>query len=133
MSMETDKQEWFYSTDGENYIYFTIEDAINGIYNDYSKADPPIGSIVYCGVGIKPNPSELCNAEDIIETMRDRAWDWGGEHAQDFPNVSKAAIGRLDALLNEWYNEYVTVDFWQIDTKTIKEYIITEEDIKERE
>jgi hypothetical protein len=126
------EQEWFYSTDGEEYNHREIEEAIDDVCDNVLEGETPLGRIVYCGVGIKPEPIELCDAADIIDTLADRAWDWGGEHADGFPNVSKEATDELNELLKLWYNKHLSVDFWRIDTKTVKEYVITEEDVKER-
>jgi hypothetical protein len=131
MNTETANQEWFYSADGENYSHRELGDAIDEVCNN-AYNEVPIGYIVYCGVGIKPEIIDLCDATDLIDTLGDRAYDWGGEHADDFPNVSKEAIVELNELLKGWYNKHLDVNFWRIDTKTVKEYVITEDDIKER-
>lgn len=126
-------EEIFYSADGETYNHSEIEDAIDELYCNTLEDETIVGNVIYYGVGIRPEPIKLCDAVDIIDTLGNRAYDWGGEYADDFPNVSKEATDELNELLKGWYNKHLSVNFWKIDTKTIKEYIITEEDVKERE
>lgn len=127
-------QELFYSTDGEDYSHSELQEAIDELYNNTLEGETILGNIVYYGVGIKPEPIKLCDARDVMDTVADRAWDWGGEHADGFlDGIAKEALDELNELLTGWYNKHLSVNFWKIDTKTIKKYIITEEDVKERQ
>lgn len=126
-------QEIFYSADGETYNHSEIEDAISELYWNTLEDETIVGNVIYYGVGTRPEPIKLFDADDVLEWLGDRATDMVGECADDFPNVSKEATDELNELLKGWYNKHLTVDFWQIDPKTIKEYVITKEDVKERE
>lgn len=85
-----------------------------------------VGNTVYVGEAVKPELSHFCDADDVITMMGERAYDIGGEWAEDFPDCTKEAEKELDALLLAWMEKHCTVNFWTV--KNIKPYVLTESD-----
>lgn len=89
--------------------------------------DPKPGDVVYVGEVVSVDVSRLCNSEDVIDTMADRAWDFVGEHADDYPCVSGEAKTELDMLLADWIRKHCPPTFYQI--ANAKPYALTAEDL----
>lgn len=85
-----------------------------------------VGSTVYVGKAQYPSRNRIIDAHDIICTMGERAYDIGGEYAEDFPDISGEAIVELDALLDAWFSKNCTVNFYEITNVVKRE--LTKED-----
>jgi hypothetical protein len=116
--MNTKQECW--SANQEDFIYETLGDLLDA--NDELEA----GSTVYVGEAESPSYKQLCSADDVIEMMGERAYDVGGEWAEDFPDVTKEAVQELDALLLAWMQKHCHINFWTVNN--VKPYVLTEED-----
>lgn len=85
------------------------------------------GQIVYVGTAISPTADQLCDADDLIEMMGDRAHDIGGEYADDYPDVSQEAKTELNALLASWVTRHCPPSFYTVGG--IKQYKLLESDL----
>lgn len=86
-----------------------------------------VGNIVWCGTKVRPGTKELCDADDIIDMIGNRASDIGGEWADDYPDVSKEASSELDEFLAAWITKHCPPAFWTV--KNVTQRIITAEDL----
>lgn len=119
MTIEKDE---CWSRDGENYSYQTLGDLLD------SHDDLKPGDTVYVGTPIRPDPTTFIEADDVIATLSDRAYDECGEYAEDFPDVTIEAKAELDALLDEWVHKHCHVTFYSVEDT--REYTVTAEDIE---
>lgn len=113
------KECW--SVDEENFRYDSLQDLLDS--NDELQA----GDVVYVGNAKHPKPEQLCDADDIIEMMKDRAWDIVGEYAEDYPEVSDEAHKELDDFIKSWIMKHCPPDFYTVTD--VREYILTKEDL----
>jgi hypothetical protein len=120
-----------WSTDGESYNHDTMYEALEAqfsyINGEYIPAQ--VGDTLYYGTAVALDVTKLVDSGDIIEMLGERAWDFAGEWAEDFPDVSKEERNELDDFLKSWFEKYCKPTFYSV--KDIKEYTITEEDIRE--
>lgn len=84
------------------------------------------GQVVFVGTAITPAAEQLCDADDIIEMIGERAHDIGGEYAEDFPDVSKEAKAELTAMLANWIAKHCPPTFYTVGS--IKPYTLLEND-----
>lgn len=84
------------------------------------------GDTVWVGEAIRPEPSQLIDADDILTTMGERAHDIAGEHAEDYPDVSKEAEQELNALLAAWIGKHASPSFWTV--ANIRPYVLSHDD-----
>lgn len=111
-----------WSSNGEDFRYDTLSDLIDC-------EGPPVGKVVHFGDVCDIEPSDLIDADDVIQTMQDRAYDEAGEHAENYAeNVSDEAVKELNDFLSAWINKYASPTFFVV--KNVHEHIITEEDLK---
>jgi hypothetical protein len=97
---------------------------------DYLGGDEVVqpGRTVYFGEAVEGTYSRV-TAADILDMIGDRAYDEGGEHAEDFPNVSDEAKAELELFLIQWQTKHCTPTWWTVP-KT-EQYVITAEDLAE--
>lgn len=83
---------------------------------------------VYIGKAQRPINSQFFpNAEDVIEHIENQAYDYGGEFAEDYMDVSSEANedlnNQLHALLDSWCKKHgLHPDFYQV--YSVKEYLL---------
>lgn len=111
-----------WSGDGEDFNYQTLGDLLD-THGD--TLEP--GSVVYVGEAHHPSARVLCDADSVIEGIGERAYDIGGEYAEDFPGVSQEARDELQALLEAWLDKHASVTFYEV--KNVREYVITANDL----
>lgn len=105
----------YWSIDAEQFKFGTLRDLLDN-HDDLAP-----GAIVWRGLAVRPNNTHLCDANDVIDTMADRACDFAGEHADDYPAVSAEAHAELDQLLSDWINKHAVPHFFQVsDVQTYK-------------
>lgn len=112
-----------WSVDEENFNARTLGDLIDN-------HDLEVGAVVFRAEAIHPEPKELIDVEDIIETMGERAYDIAGEHAEDYPDVSEAAEQELTDFLAAWIAKHVAPTFYTV--KNVQRYTIIEADLEPR-
>jgi hypothetical protein len=110
-----------WSTDNETFNYESLDDLLAS--NDELVA----GDTIYVGEPIGPSTTQLCDAEDVLDVMRDRAYDLAGEHADGYPDVTEEAEDELNALLEAWMNKHCLPHFYTV--RDVRPYILTEEDV----
>lgn len=118
MSTTTNKECW--SEDEENFNCDSLSELLSN--NDELKA----GDTVYVGEAIPPNVEHLCDADDVIEMISDRAYDMAGEHGDDCASVDEKAKAELNALLAAWIEKHCNLNFWTV--KNVKRHVLTTED-----
>lgn len=119
-------EEIVWSYDEENFRYDSKYEAI-GMMDE-----PEPGMIIYYGTPNKPSPREFVTADYYVEQMQEMAYDNYGEWAEDFgTDASNKSVKELQRLIEDWAEKNMGVSFYTV--KDVKEYTITEEDIKEIE
>jgi hypothetical protein len=109
-----------WSTDEENFQAGTLANFLEN--NDHLVA----GTTVWHGLVERPNNTHLCDANDVLELMADRAGDIAGEHADGYPGVSEEARIELDQLLSDWIDKHARPEFFTVSG--ITPYTLTETD-----
>jgi hypothetical protein len=117
--MDAKKECW--SRDGENFSCLSLSDLLD----TYDELKP--GDIVYVAEAVPPAIGRLCDAEDVIDMIHDRAYDIGGDYAEDCANVGTDAKAELNALLTAWIQKHCTLNFWEV--KNERTYEITADDL----
>jgi hypothetical protein len=114
-----------WSIDQERYEAGSLSDFIS------SHEDLEPGRVIWRGTTERPNNTHLCDANDVIDTLADRAGDFAGEYAEDYPHVSAEARAELDQLLSDWIDKHAEPHFFIVnDTQP---YTLTEADFITRE
>jgi hypothetical protein len=118
-------QEQVWSHDGEYFAYDSLGELLDNYGDDIS-----YGSSVYVGdkVDAYKDSLHLVDADDVVEMISERTWDNFGECAEDYPNVGKEALEELNNMLKGWIEKHCKPSFYWI--KNVREYVVTEEDIK---
>lgn len=112
-----------WSVDEENFNARTLDELIGN-------HDLEVGAVVFRAEAMHPAPKELINADDIIETMGERAYDIAGEHGEDYPDVSTEAAQELNDVLATWITKHAAPTFYTV--KNVQPYTITEADVAPR-
>ncbi|WP_454751654.1 hypothetical protein [Cupriavidus necator] len=124
--MSTPKEETW-SRDNEEFRYDSLGDLLDNFGDELN-----VGDVVYVGEAHRPKAGDLIDADDVIETISNRGYDYGGEHADGFPEVDKAATEELDALLRAWVDKHcLPANFYQVTN--VREYVLTAEDLSDTE
>jgi hypothetical protein len=110
-----------WSRDGDEFRFDTLTDLL-----DHHSFSLKPGDKVWHGTADQPSVRELFDANDVIETMGERAYDIAGEYAEDYPNVSEEARQELDQLLEDWMNKHAAPTFFTVSD--IQSHILTESD-----
>ncbi|WP_175760472.1 hypothetical protein [Burkholderia anthina] len=93
--------------------------------------DLAVGDVVYFG-DVAPIPTKhLCDADDIIDMLGERAYDEVGEAADDYPNISPEAKAELESLIAGWIEKHAKPTFYSVIN--VREHIITAADMEGRE
>lgn len=111
-----------WSTDEEQFHSGTLGELLA----NHDKLAP--GATVWRGIAVRPNNTHLCDANDVIDTMADRAGDFAGEHADDYPAVSEEARAELEQLLSDWIDKHAEPHFFQVSD--VQAYTLTDADFK---
>lgn len=109
-----------WSVDEENYNYDSLAELLA------SHGHLVAGDKVYVGTAVPPVVSQLCDADDVLETIADRASDFAGEYGADCAEVDKEAKAELNALLAAWIEKHCNLNFWQVSD--VRPHVLTEED-----
>lgn len=107
-----------YSTDGEIFPFESLEEALTYLHdNDYLHA----GRTIERGTATRFPPSHYFNVDDIIDRLSNDATDECGEVAEFFPDLDKAEIAELDALVSTWLDLHLRADFFPVtNTETVQ-------------
>jgi len=109
----------------------TEHDAIQRAIEYASEDDEPlvVGQEIMIGEASDLLLSSLIRAEDIIDTMNERAYYECGEWAEDYPDLSKEEKAELDDLLSSFFKKHAPCNFWTVE-KPIK-HIMTQTELDE--
>lgn len=97
-----------YSTNGEDFNYTEIEDAIESAFDD---PDLPIGTVVTIDEG-DAIPWKAGDFADgfPVETLANSAYDEAGEYADGWPNCTKEQESdlaqRIKSAVNQWADDH---------------------------
>ncbi|KVU65296.1 hypothetical protein WK72_18935 [Burkholderia ubonensis] len=90
-----------------------------------------IGDVVFFG-DVAPIPiKHLCDADDVIDMIGERAHDEVGEAADGYPDIASEAKAELEALLAGWIEKHAKPTFYSVIN--VREHIITAADMEGRE
>lgn len=85
------------------------------------------GDIVYVGDKKATALSALCDADDVIDLLRDRASDISGGHAADYPDVTDEEKQLLDAAIAGWIALCCPPTFFGVEN--IRKHTLTDLDL----
>lgn len=112
-----------YSRNEENF-----DDDLNEILaalDDDGYLEP--GATIYEADTVEYKASALFRGgvDDIIETIRDQAWEEAGEFAESFAeNIPKEKLAELETLISNWLDANVPVNFFTV--RNVKQIEVTE-------
>ncbi|ARL58122.1 hypothetical protein [Burkholderia pseudomallei] len=90
-----------------------------------------VGDVVFYG-DVAPIPTErLCDADDVIDMIGERAYDEVGEAADGYPDIAPEAKAELETLLSCWIEKHAKPTFYSV--VNVREHVITEADVEGRE
>ncbi len=124
--MECEKKQaptHYLSADEDEYCYSDLSELLGD--NEHLLA----GNTVWNGEAVAPEMHELCNADDVITMMSERADSLAGEYADGYPDVPDYAKAELDALLAAWMAKHCPPSFYRI--KNVEAYVLTTDDLPE--
>ena len=105
----------------------SVEEAVSAAVEECGEDLQP-GRVVYVGEVIPVGAGQLINADDVIDTMRDRAYDDVGESSEDYlGSVTQAQKDELHALIVAWADRVEEPGFWRVG-KVVK-HIVTAENL----
>ncbi|WP_250501938.1 hypothetical protein [Caballeronia sp. AZ7_KS35] len=116
------RQAW--SRNGEDYTCDDLHELID------LEDDLEAGDVVFVGEVKAIEMKHLCDADDVIEMMGERAYDEAGEWADNYPDVTPEAKAELDALLLAWMEKHAKPSFYTV--VNAHEYTVTAEDLEGR-
>ncbi|WP_069705228.1 hypothetical protein [Burkholderia seminalis] len=93
--------------------------------------DLAVGDVVFIGEVAPIQTKHLCDADDVIEMIGERAYDEVGEYADGYPDVVPEARAELDALLAGWIEKHAKPTFYSV--VNVRQYVITAADMEGRE
>jgi hypothetical protein len=93
------------------------------------EGDIEVGQKIYVGEAEYPKPHQLFDTDDIVDLISERAYEIGGEFAEDFPDVKKEAIDELHEFLEKWIEKHCEINFYKV--KNVREYVLTQDDLSE--
>lgn len=123
----TKHTEYCYSWNGEDFKGDTF-DTIKAALADAAAENDGDNTHVHVGKVEHPSNSQFFpDAGDVIDHMANQAYDYGGEYAEYYPDVSDEAKEELNvqlvALLEAWCQKHeVSPSFYQVSN--VKEYPI---------
>jgi hypothetical protein len=89
---------------------FVSEKGKQKLYSEWCEENnytPDSGEVIVCTAGLLVRFSPYIDGEDVIDTVRDRAYDFGGEYAEDYLSGVKREVEQelseqLTKVFNEW-------------------------------
>lgn len=114
----------WWSIDEENYNYESLDELLDAEWGQQEHLKE--GATVYYGT-IKIPSTSFVDASDIIDVISERAYEEGGEYAEDYPDYSEQDEKDLQEFITQWQARF-SPRFFTI--KESKEYTLTAEDVK---
>ncbi len=110
------KEIWGWSEDQEHYHSHcdTKEDAI-------AEGRTSCDGDFYVGMGEHPSQLQFApDVERIVEDMGEAAYEECGDAAEDWPEVTDSAKGKLRTMIELWMIEHVPCTFYMIESDTVE-------------
>lgn len=117
--MSTTKECW--SVDGEEFTFNSLGDLLDSRGDELRP-----GHKVWRGTAKEPSMAALADAGNVIEDIGERAYDFGGEWADGYPEVTPEHKAKLQAFLEQWLAECPSPRFYQVTDA--KPYILAIDD-----
>lgn len=109
---DTPQPETVYSLDGENFRFDDINEALAELEVEGDLVD---GHMIEAGTPTRHEASEFFRIDDLIDGLRDRAYEEAGEWADDFPDLSKDQRAELESIISNWLDRSIKVTFWTVN------------------
>lgn len=109
-----------WSLDEEDFNHQSLGDLI-GTHEDLKPGDT-----VWVGEAVHPDAAQMVNVDSILENIGEAAYDIGGEHAEDYPDVTNEQSKELERLVADWLNRSCKTTFWTVTN--IKPYRLSADD-----
>lgn len=120
--------QFTYSLDDETYCNGRFDSKQAAITDAVKEYDPEPGAKIFVGEAETPSLASMISADDVIDEMACRADDIGGEHAENFPDITLEDKERLELLLVDFFTPLCSVPFYTV--KNVKEHVITLADLE---
>ena len=117
--MTETKECW--SINNEDFNCDTLDELLEDCQGDVRP-----GQTVYFGTAKAPTIGSFISVDSVIEDIAARAYDFGGEWADDYPDVTLEHKAKLQALLESWLAECPAPRFYRV--VDAKPYVLTESD-----
>ncbi|RQT08914.1 hypothetical protein [Burkholderia contaminans] len=114
-----------WSRNNEDFTYDELDELLD-MHDDIA-----VGDVVFIGEVTPIQTKHLCDADDVIEMIGERAYDEVGEYADGYPDVMSEARAELDALLAGWIEKHAKPTFYSV--VNVRQYVITAADMEGRE
>lgn len=114
-----------YSANDEDFNYQEISELLND-YPDFE-----VGDIIYKAEAWKPSLTNMIDVDDILDLVYDRAYDIGGEYAEDWiyqVGGDKELRVKIEQSLKRLGKKFPEVTFYNVGKS--EEYILTEKDFE---
>ena len=120
----------YYSTDGEQFIYESIHDAIDSLVDDGVDPEDLIGA-TFGKANVRRAVGEDIAPRYIQDILVDIAFDEFGESSDNLDCEGGATFGDLDKIIRDWLDNNTNVStFWTIVGKP-EPVIVTKQYIDE--
>jgi len=88
-----------------------------------------VGQVVFYGECVKKSPAYFMpSASEVLDVAADKAYDIGGEFAEDFGrDVTQEARRELEDFLSAWASRHLKVEFYQVEN--VGRHKVTAEDL----
>jgi len=104
-----------YSENDEDYR----DDGLETLFEQMiDKGTFRVGAEYWRGEVRRREASEFFSADRVIEEANERAYDDGGDYAEDFADVSEEAKAELEVMLAAWANKHCPVNFFTVHAAT---------------
>lgn len=111
-----------WSTNNEDFNHESLGDLLD------SYSDLKSGDVVYRAEAHYPNLRSLVDADWVIESIGERAYDIGGEYTDDYPECTREQAKKLQALLEQWLSECPAPRFYSV--KNSQPYTLADGDFE---
>lgn len=115
-----------FSRNEEDFSYTDLHDVLDSLYSD---EELKVGAVYWEAEAIQHAPSHYFSMDRMLEDMGCAAYDDGGEHAEDFPDIKKSDSAELEKIIKDFLDEKLSVSFWRC--KDVKQMAVTQEMIDE--
>lgn len=117
-----------YSLNGDDFQEGCASEALQQLDDDGCLI---LGAEYRLGVSRKPDPADFFDVENLVEQMQERAYDVGGEFAEDYlSDLTEEQVHDLDRVVKAWLSSVKpSVSFFNV--KEIQTFKVTQEDIDE--